>query len=171
MKLSSDLKQAGAVTLSSSLLLYCLHSVCLTGKSEKRHKKPRKRGGKGIAFPAPAGLEPTGSTILMIPGPLHLISCLLNQNAQQRWELFTCTEGASEILKIFPPRNGPSLWQLDSNNLDPNPCTQVTLVAGKGVLPVLSFENKWQGRINVLKSARQRDQTWFLSYFSFGTNS
>jgi len=71
---------------SSSLLLYCLHSVCLTGRSEKKQRKPHKRGGTDITFPAPAVLEPTDSVVLMIPGLVSLISSLLDRSAKPRWE-------------------------------------------------------------------------------------
>lgn len=71
---------------SSSLLLYCLHSVCLTGRSEKKKKKPHKRRGTDITFPAPAVLEPTDSVVLMIPGLVSLISSLLDRSAKPRWE-------------------------------------------------------------------------------------
>jgi len=56
------------------------------------------------------------------------------------------TEGTSEILKLFPPRKGPSLSELESKHLHFNlvlvGSAPLTLVGCKGVLLVLSFVSK-----------------------------
>lgn len=123
-----------------------------------------RREGTGIFFLAPAVLEPRGSIVLTIPRSLHLISSLLDRSAQQRWEW--PADIHRELLKslhcsLLERTLLSESWSqiILTQPLISRFCTQVTLTAHKGILLVLSFVNKRQGRSNVLKSVWQRHQT------------